>query len=149
MSSRKMGTFRNFLEFGSGFEFGPWALKSPWSFSCWLNGPRFYDVLWENYSISDHFMLYDGSTHSNEMSWILPCFTSGGFIKHILPSLILRQRTVSAVQTDSSAVCVHAAVARIPTQKEVWNPLGSPASLHTPHPASLHNQQMSHGLPAP
>ena len=73
----------------------------------------------KNDSISDHFMFYDGSTHSNETSWILPCFTSGGFIKYILPSLILRQRTVSAVQTDSSAVCVHAAVAKTPTQKEV------------------------------
>lgn len=99
-ASERWVSSETFLEFSSGFEFGPWALKSPWSFSCWLNGPRFYDVLWENYSISDHFMLYDGSTHMNEMSWILPCFTSGSFIKHILPSLILRQRTVSTVQTE-------------------------------------------------
>lgn len=77
----------------------------------------------------------------------MPCFTSGSFINHILPSLILRQRTVSAVQTDSSSVCVHAAVARTPTQKEVWNPLGSPAQ--SPHPPTQHNLQMSRGLPEP
>lgn len=82
-------------------------------------------------SDSDHIMWSNSNTWTMKWHEFPPRFPSGLLIKHVLPSLICRQRTAFIVQTDSRGHPLHSC-ANVPNTKRGLESLELPTQAPPP-----------------